>query len=87
MLIITGTNLTGVSKVTFPVGSAQTPAPSFKEDTSHKLVTAAIPNGNAYVDSVRVYCTSVSPPSSYPPPMTIAAISNENATVGIQPSP
>ena len=82
MLVITGTNLTGVTKVTFPVGSGPTPAPSFKEDTSHRLVTAAIPSGNAYVDSVRVYCTFGVASFSYPPPMTIAAISNENATAG-----
>jgi hypothetical protein len=82
MLVITGTDLTGVSKVTFPIGTAQTPAPSFKEDTSHKLVTAAIPPGNAFVDSVRVYCTFGVASFSYPPPMTIAAVSNENATAG-----
>jgi hypothetical protein len=83
MLVITGTDLTGVQKVTFPiVGSNQTPSPSFKEDTSHKLVTAAIPAGDAYPDSVRVYCTFGVASFPYPPPMVIAAISNENATAG-----
>lgn len=82
-LVITGTNLTGVSKVTFPIqGSNQTPSPSFKEDTSHRMVTATIPPGNAYVDSVRVYCTFGIASFPYPPPMTIAAISNENAVAG-----
>jgi len=82
MLVITGTDLTGVSKVTFPIGTAPVAAPSFKEDTSHKLVTAAIPPGDAYVDSVRVYCTFGVASFPYPPPMTIAAVSNENATAG-----
>jgi hypothetical protein len=82
-LTITGTNLTGVSKVTFPItGGNGTPAPSFKEDTGHNLLTAAIPPGNAYVDSIRVYCTFGVASFPYPPPMTIAAISNENATAG-----
>jgi len=82
-LLITGTNLAGVSKVTFPIiGSNQTAAASYKEDTSHNLVTAVPPPGQAYPDSIHVYCTFGVASFPYPPPMTITAVSNENAVAG-----
>ncbi|HVS97321.1 MAG TPA: glycan-binding surface protein [Puia sp.] len=81
LLYINGTNLLGVQKITFPVPNPDT-ALSYKVDTSGRLVTAVIPPGNATHDSIRVYCTFGVASFPYPPPMTIASVSNENAIAG-----
>jgi len=80
-LIITGANLVGVQKITFPVPGADS-SPSFVVDTNEQLITAVIPAGAPTADSVRVYCTFGVASFAYPPPATILSISNENATAG-----
>jgi hypothetical protein len=80
-LIITGSNLVGVQKITFPVPGVDS-SPSFVADTNRRLVTAVIPSGTPTADSVRVYCTFGVASFPYPPPATIISISNENATAG-----
>jgi hypothetical protein len=80
-LVITGVNLVGVQKITFPVPGVDS-SPSFVADTNRQLVTAVIPAGTPTADSVRVYCTFGVASFPYPPPATILSISNENATAG-----
>jgi hypothetical protein len=80
-LIITGANLVGVQKITFPVPGVDS-SPSFVVDTNQQLITAVIPAGTPTADSVRVYCTFGVASFAYPPPATIISISNENATAG-----
>ena len=78
MLTITGTNLLGASKIIFP---GNLPSPSFTINSSTQI-TATIPQGNTPQDSVRVYCTFGEASFSYPPPMTIASVTNENGAAG-----
>jgi hypothetical protein len=80
-LVITGANLVGVQKITFPVPGVDS-SPSFVADTNRQLVTAAIPSGTPTADSVRVYCTFGVASFPYPPPANILSISNENALAG-----
>lgn len=77
-LTITGTNLLGASKIAFPGGLV---SPSFTINSSTQI-TATIPQGSTPQDSVRVYCTFGTAAYSYPPPMTITSVSNENAVEG-----
>ena len=81
VLTITGANLIGVQKITFPVPNPDT-ALSYKVDTTWKTITAIIPPGEPFTDSVRVYCTFGVASFPYPPPMTIKSVSNENAIAG-----
>jgi hypothetical protein len=81
VLYITGTNLTGIQKITFPVGNADT-ATSYTVNKTYTQIVAGIPTGNVSVDSLRVYCTFGVASYPYPPPMIIASVSNENATAG-----
>ena len=81
LLYINGTNLIGVQKITFPVPGNDT-ALSYTVDTSHRLITAVIPPGTPFSDSVRVYCTFGIATFPYPPPTTVTSISNENAIAG-----
>jgi Surface glycan-binding protein B xyloglucan binding domain/IPT/TIG domain len=78
ILTITGTNLLGASKITFPGNLV---SPSFTINSATQI-TATIPPGNTPQDSVRVYCTFGTASFSYPPPMTISSVSNENGTAG-----
>ena len=78
-VIITGTNLLGISKITFP-GNLVSPSFGYTTDGTH--IIAAIPQGSAPEDSVRVYCTFGTAAFSYPPPITIASVTNENAVAG-----
>jgi hypothetical protein len=80
-LVISGFNLVGVQKITFPVPGADS-SPSFVVDTNRQLITAVIPSGTPIADSVRVYCTFGVATFPYPPPAVILAISNENALAG-----
>lgn len=75
---IVGTNLLGASKITFPGGLT---SPSFTINSS-SIITATIPPGSTLQDSIRVYCTFGTAAYSYPPPMTITSVSNENAVAG-----
>lgn len=83
LVYINGTNFEGIKKITFPItGSADT-ALSYTVNTTFTQITAVIPPGTSFKDSLRVYCTFGSSSYSYPPPMTITSVSNENGTSGI----
>jgi hypothetical protein len=81
ILTIQGINLIGVKKITFPVPGVDT-SPSFQVDTNWQQITAKIPAGTPFNDSVRVYCTFGTASFPYPPLMLIKSISNENAIAG-----
>jgi hypothetical protein len=81
LVYINGSNLAGIKKITFPIGSSDT-STGFTVNTTYTQITAGIPPGNATPDSIRVYCTFGVASFSYPPPMTIAAVSNENGVAG-----
>ncbi len=81
ILTISGSNLIGVQKVTFPVPNPDT-ALSYIVDTNWQQITAMIPPGTPFNDSVRVYCTFGVAAFPYPPPMLIKSVSNENAIAG-----
>jgi len=82
IVYITGTNLAGVQKITFPIPSGPDTALSYNVNKTGTQITAAIPPGTAFQDSIRVYCTFGTASYPYPPPMTITSISNENGTTG-----
>jgi hypothetical protein len=84
ILYINGKNLVGISKITFPVGAVGNydTATGYSINTTWTQVAAGIPQGNSWTDSIRVYCTFGVASFPYPPPMTIGAISNENAVAG-----
>jgi Surface glycan-binding protein B xyloglucan binding domain len=81
VLYISGTNLTGIQKITFPIGNSDT-ATSYTVNTTYTQIVAGIPTGTVAVDSIRVYCTFGVASFGYPPPMIIGSISDENATAG-----
>jgi len=81
VLYISGTNLAGIQKITFPIGNSDT-ATSYTVNTTYTQIVAGIPTGTVSTDSVRVYCTFGVASFPYPPPMIIASVSNENATAG-----
>lgn len=81
LVYINGNNFEGIKKITFPVPGNDT-ALSYTVNKTFTQITAAIPPGNAFSDSIRVYCTFGVAAYSYPPPMTITSVSNENAIAG-----
>ena len=81
ILYITGTNLQGIKKITFPIGSSDT-ATSWTVNSTFTQITAGIPTGTVQKDSVRVYCTFGEASFPYPPSAVIASVSNENALAG-----
>lgn len=81
IVYINGGNFKGVKKITFPVPGADT-ALSYKVNATFTQIAAEIPPGVAFTDSMRVYCTFGTAAYSYPPPMTITGVSNENAAGG-----
>ena len=81
VLTISGTNLIGISKITFPIGGSDT-ATGYTVNTTNTQIMAGVPSGTATRDSVRVYCTFGVASFPYPPPITIASVSNENAIAG-----
>jgi xyloglucan-binding protein len=81
VVYINGVNFEGIQKITFPVPGNDT-ALSYTVNKTYTQITAAIPPGSAFVDSLRVYCLFGSASYSYPPPMTISSVSNENGTAG-----
>ncbi|KAA9035685.1 hypothetical protein FW778_20900 [Ginsengibacter hankyongi] len=81
MVFINGYNFKGVKKITFPVPGADT-ALSYSVNKEFTQITAAIPPGAAFNDSLRVYATFGVGAFSYPPPMIITSVSNENSTAG-----
>lgn len=81
IVYINGGNFKGIKKITFPVPGADT-ALSYKVNKTFTQIEAEIPAGVAFTDSLRVYCTFGSAAYSYPPPMSITSVSNENAAAG-----
>lgn len=81
LLYINGYNFEGISKITFPIPGTDT-ALSFTVNKTFTQAVAVIPPGVAFKDSVRLYATYGVAAFSYPPPMSITAVSNENGTAG-----
>ncbi len=81
MVTINGYNFEGIQKITFPVPGNDT-ALSYTVNKTYTQITAAIPPGNAFKDSIRVFCTFGTGAFSYPPPMNITSVSNENGASG-----
>lgn len=81
LIYINGSNFEGIQKITFPVPGNDT-ALSYTVNKTFTQITAAIPPGTPFTDSLRVYCTFGSGAFSYPPPMVITSVSNENGTGG-----
>jgi hypothetical protein len=83
LVYINGNNFQGVQKIRFPLpaGLADT-ALSYTVNKTFTQITAVIPPGSALKDSLRVYCTFGTAAFSYPPPMTITSVSNENGAGG-----
>jgi hypothetical protein len=81
LVYINGANFEGIQKITFPVQGNDT-ALSYTVNKTFTQITAAIPPGTFFNDSVRVYCTFGIGAFSYPPPMSITSVSNENGTSG-----
>ena len=81
IVTINGYNFEGIQKITFPVPGNDT-ALSYTVNKTFTQITAAIPPGTAFNDSMRVYCTFGTGAFSYPPPMTISSVSNENGAAG-----
>lgn len=81
LVYINGSNLKGIKKITFPVPGNDT-ALSYTVNKTATQIIAAIPPGTPFTDSLRVYATFGTGSFSYPPPMSIASVSNENGTAG-----
>jgi hypothetical protein len=81
VVYINGYNFEGIQKITFPVAGADT-ALSYTVNKTYTQITAAIPPGAPFIDSLRVYCTFGTGAYSYPPPMNITSVSNENGAPG-----
>jgi hypothetical protein len=81
VVTINGNNLAGIKKITFPVPGNDT-ALSYKVNKTFTQIVAAIPPGVAFNDSLRVFCTFGTAAYTYPPPMSISSLSNENAVAG-----
>ena len=81
IVTINGYNFQGIQKITFPVPGNDT-ALSYTVNKTYTQITAAIPSGTNFIDSLRVYCTFGIAAYSYPPPMVISSISNENGAGG-----
>lgn len=78
-VLISGGNFEGVNKITFPGNVAAT---EFSVDTAYRNITVTIPPLKGAQDSIRVSCTFGSAAYTFPPPMTLTGVSNENATAG-----
>jgi hypothetical protein len=81
LVYINGGNFEGIKKITFPVSGDDT-ALSYTVNKEFTQITAAIPPGTAFKDSIRVFATFGSTAFSYPPLMSITSVSNENGTAG-----
>ncbi|MEO6838905.1 MAG: glycan-binding surface protein [Ginsengibacter sp.] len=82
LVYINGGNFQGIQKITFPITGAPDTALSYTVNKTFTQITAVIPAGTSFKDSLRVYCTFGSTAYSYPPPMTITSVSNENGVAG-----
>lgn len=81
LLYINGYNFQGLSKITFPIPGADT-ALSFTVNKTFTQAVAVIPPGVAFTDSVRIFTTYGSSAYSYPPPMGLTSLSNDNGGAG-----
>jgi len=81
VVYINGSNFQGLKKITFPVPGNDT-ALSYTVNKTFTQIAAEIPSGSPFNDSLRVYCTFGTGAFSYPPPMAITSVSNENGTAG-----
>lgn len=81
LVYINGGNFQGIQKITFPVPGSDT-ALSYTVNKEFTQIVAAIPPGIASKDSIRVFATFGVGAYSYPPPMSITSVSNENGTAG-----
>jgi hypothetical protein len=81
VVYINGSNFQGLTKITFPVPGNDT-ALSYTVNKTFTQIAAEIPPGSPFNDSLRVYCTFGTGAFSYPPPMTITSVSNENGASG-----
>ena len=81
LVYINGSNFQGVKKIVFPTINKDT-ALSYTVNKTYTQITAVIPAGVALQDSLRVFATFGTGAFSYPPPMVISSVSNENGTAG-----
>ncbi|MEO8416441.1 MAG: glycan-binding surface protein [Ginsengibacter sp.] len=81
VVYINGANFAGIQKITFPVAGNDT-ALSYTVNKTYTQIIAALPPGAPFNDSLRVYCTFGTGAYSYPPPMSITSVSNENGAAG-----
>ena len=81
VVYINGANFQGIDKITFPVSGDDT-ALSYTVNKAFTQIAAEIPPGTPFADSLRVYATFGVGAFSYPPPMTISSVSNENGAAG-----
>ena len=81
IVTINGANFQGIQKITFPVSGNDT-ALSYTVNKTFTQIIATVPPGQEFSDSLRVFCTFGIGTFSYPPPMTITSVSNENAIAG-----
>ncbi len=81
VVFINGSNFQGIKKITFPVSGNDT-ALSYTVNKTFTQIIAEIPPGTPFNDSLRVFATFGKGAYSYPPPMTITSVSNENGAGG-----
>ncbi len=81
VLTITGGNFEGIQKIVFPTANSDT-ALSYTVNKDFNQIMAVVPPAAALQDSIRVYCTYGVGSFSYPPPMTVTSVSNENGAAG-----
>ena len=82
LVYINGANFQGIKKIRFPLPSTPDTALSYTVNKTFTQIVAVIPPGTALKDSLRVTCTFGTAAFSYPPPMTITSVSNENGAGG-----
>ena len=81
VVTINGDNFAGVKKITFPVPGNDT-ALSYKVNKTFTQIVAKIPPGVPFTDSLRVFATFGTAAYTFPPPMIISSVSNENGVAG-----
>ncbi|MEP6747333.1 MAG: glycan-binding surface protein [Bacteroidota bacterium] len=84
VLTINGGNFQGIKKISFPVtgGPKGDTAVSYSVNKAFNQIVAVVPAGTPFADSLRVFATFGTAAYSFPPPMTIASVSNENGIAG-----
>jgi len=84
VVTINGGNFQGVKQITLPVtgGPSGDTAVSYTVNKAFNQISAVVPVGTPFADSLRVIATFGAAAYSFPPPMTISSVSNENGTAG-----